>query len=321
MEERISIVGTLNMELILGPARETPRWGSQVFLSNFLLSPAGSAARVAFPLAKLGIKSYIIGVVGEDIYGREIMKEVKNYGLDTIGIEVKKESKTGICVSLAREDGERFFLSYLGSLSLFNEESVQRHREIIRKTDYFLLTGCFTLPGIGIKETRNIFQQVRKEGKMTLLDPGWNTQGWSREIRREFFSLLKYVDVFLPNKEEAQELTGLDTTEKAARKILSTGCGEVIIKQGKKGSLGMNREGVIKQKGFRVKVIDTTAAGETFNAGILYGLIKGWKMGKRMYFANAISSLVISQKNKSYPCLEGVQKKIQEEEEGEEGDA
>lgn len=312
MKERISIIGTLNMELILGPAREMPSWGSQVILRNFLLTPAGSAARVAFPLAKLGMKSYIIGVLGEDLYGREIIKEVKNYGLSRAGIEVKKESKTGICVSLVKEDGERLFLSYLGSLSLFDEESVKRHREIMRRTDYLLLTGCFTLPGIGIKGTRNIFQQVKKEGKITLLDPGWNTQGWSKEIRREFFSLLKYVDVFLPNEKEAQELTGLDTAEKAARKIFSSGCREVIIKQGKKGSLGMNSEGVVKQRGFRVKVIDTTAAGETFNAGILYGLVKGWKTERRMHFANALCSLVISRKDKFYPCLEEVQKKIQE---------
>ncbi len=314
MNKKACIIGTLNMELILGNVTKIPSWGTQSLVKNLNLSAAGSAIRVALPLSKLGQKSYILGNVGKDIYGQEVIKVVRSYDLSIEGIEEINHQQTGICVSLVKDDGQRIFLSYLGSLSSFNKDNIIRHYQLIQKADYLLLTGYFVLPGLQAESLKNIFKKAKQNGKTVLLDIGWDHRGWSKQTKKEIFSLLKYVDVFLPNYDEAKMLTGCSSPNEMAKELLSYGPAQVIIKLGDKGSLAMNEKGIYEALPFKTKVLDTTAAGESFNAGVLYGLMNKWETEKILKFSNALCSIVISNIDKCYPTLEEVQKKLKRKE-------
>ena len=89
-KEKVTIIGTLNMELILAPLKKIPSWGKQVLVEKFDLAGAGSAARVAFPLARLGIKSFILSNIGDDPYGKIILENLKDYDLSREGVEIIK---------------------------------------------------------------------------------------------------------------------------------------------------------------------------------------------------------------------------------------
>ena len=307
-KEKVTIIGTLNMELILAPLKKIPSWGKQVLVEKFDLAGAGSAARVAFPLARLGIKSFILSNIGDDPYGKIILENLKDYDLSREGVEIIKGERTGFCLSVVKNNGRRFFLSHLGSLSSFGKEAIERYYSLIQKTDYLLLTSYFNLPNLGLETTKMVFKRAKKEGKVILLDPGWDPSGWPKKHREEILSLLEYVDIFLPNEEEAKILTGSGSSEKAAKLLISMGPQEVIIKLGKKGSLAQDRNCLYQEEAFPARVVDTTAAGETFNAGILYGLIKKMNLGSRLKYANALASLVISMVKKEYPNAKEVEK-------------
>lgn len=302
MKENICIIGSLNMEIFVGPIDTLPHWGQQSFVNNLEMEPAGSALRVALPLAKLGIKSFILGCVGNDLYGKEIISKVRKESLSTSGIKVIKDKNTGVCIAIRNEKGERAYISYLGSLSFLSLKELPF-------TEYLILTGYFTLSCIR-KNLKNLFELAKKNKTFILLDTGWDTNGWKEKTKREIFSLLPLVDVFLPNYDEARALTDEVDEIKIAKKLFSYGSSAVIIKLGERGSLTITKEGIFKEKANKVKVIDTTAAGEAFNAGVIYGLLKKWDMQNILKFANTLAGVYIS--TRKYPKLKEVIESVKE---------
>lgn len=312
MREKVTIIGTLNMETIFQGINKFSDWGRQIFSKDYSLIPAGSALRVALPLSRLGIKSYLIGKVGEDIYGREILKSIKNHDLSCKGIKKEKNLQTGICMCMVRKDGERSIISFLGSVSATDEDLINRYFELIEKTDFLLITGYFCLTGIKKKDWKRIFQKAKADGKYILLDTGWNVQNWQSGGREEILYLLPMVDTFLPNRDEAKALSGKRSPEEMAVYLHKKGAKKVIIKLGQEGSAGYSlEEGFIKRPALSVKVIDTTAAGEAFNAGIVWGLVQGWKLEQRLKFANTLAGLFISNPKKRYPTLKEVKQNME----------
>lgn len=305
MKERVTIIGTLNMEMFVRGIDKLPDWGKQVHADNCHLDAAGSGPRVAFPLSCLGIGSYLIGKVGEDIYGREILKTVSGHNLSDEGIESTSNLQTGLCISLVGVDGERSFISFLGSVSNTDEELINRHYDLIEKTKFLIITGYFNLPGVKKDSWKRILQKAQADGKHTLLDTGWDVNNWQDGGREEILDLLPMVNTFLPNREEAAALSGEISPKEMALNLHKAGAGEVIIKLGHEGSIGYStREGLITKEALSVKAIDTTAAGEAFNAGIVWGLIQGWSLEQRLVAANVLAGLFISDPAGKYPGLE-----------------
>ncbi len=153
-----------------------------------------------------------------------------------------------------------------------------------------------------------------------LLDTGWAPDDWQESTVREVLSVLEYVDVFLPNLDEAEALTKGKFPDEMAYKLSSYGPETVIIKLGEKGSFARTQGKIFIQDAFPANAVDTTAAGEAFNAGVLYGLVNKWKMEEILKFSNALASLVISKVSNQYPTLDEVRKvmnqkqKVNEEE-------
>ncbi|MBI4245129.1 MAG: carbohydrate kinase family protein [Planctomycetes bacterium] len=307
MKAKVAIIGTLNMELNLGIFQKIPDWGRQVHASKYEITGAGSALRVAFPLLRLGERSCIFGKVGNDIYGQLIQETIQQSGLGGQGVEIDRNLPTGICISLVGKTKDRILVSYLGALGSFSEEDVMNHYSLIRNTQILLITGYCNLPGLGSRGTKRLLQRCQKDDILTLFDPGWDASGW-KEKKKEVLSLLHYIDVFLPNQEEAIVLSGSKKPQEMAKCFLSKGIKRVFIKLGGEGSFGADRQGVFLQKSFKVRVEDPTAAGEAFNAGIIWSLLQNLDLKESQKFANALAALSISKFSKEYPTIEEVKK-------------
>jgi sugar/nucleoside kinase (ribokinase family) len=117
---------------------------------------------------------------------------------------------------------------------------------------------------------------------------------------------VEHADVFLPSLNEAQALTGV-VSAKDCLEILSVRCpGDVIVKLGEGGSIARTAEGVFRQPAFPVAPLDTTGAGDSFNAGVIFGLLRKWAIPETLRFANAVAALVISRPGsdqRRYPTL------------------
>lgn len=306
---KISVIGTVNTEVILGPADKLPGWGEQICVADLETRYMGSAASVALPLSKLGCEAMVVGTVGDDEAGRALRGSLQRQGLAVDGIEVIEQMASGICVSLVREDGEHIYVSSLGAIARLNEEIVlEKMWPILSTSQLVVLTGLFLLPGLGVAGTINCFSKLKEQGVRTALDVGWDTAGWPGEHVEEVRRLLAVTDVFLPNRAEAEKIGEGGTIEEIGRSLAEMGPGEVVIKMGRQGAVAVAEGVFVEDCGFERDVRDTTAAGEAFNAGYLYGSCKGRPAKKSLRLGNAVASLFLQ--NRTYPSLNEVEELI-----------
>lgn len=286
----IGIIGTINLELLLGPLSKIPGWGKQVFVDQFDMRKAGSGPSVGLVLAALGLKPRLFGTVGSDEAGAEILRHLSSKGIDVDAVEKIRRRRTGICVSLTRNDGAHCYISSLDAIAATTCGCLMRHQSTLDACGTLLLTGYFALPGLGFQGTRRLFKRLRRQGKTIALDPGWDPQGWPAQTREEIRELLQYVNIFLPNQAEARILSGKRTTSSAARALQALGPDTVFVKLESRGGLVVAGGRVVRHRGFPRAVRDTTAAGEAFNAGALFGLSHGLEAGPALALANAAAA-------------------------------
>jgi len=298
----IGVVGSLNTELILGPLSGFPPWGNQRFVDEIEMRSAGSAACVALPLHALGLTATVIGSVGDDNSGGAIVRRLADHGLTAEGVKVVPGASTGVCVSFFDKDGERAYVSALGAVASTNLRSVQN--ALPADAHAVLLTGLFVLTGLGPAGACELFRRLPSEATR-YLDTGWDPKGWSPVTLHEIRRLLEVTDVFLPNASEARAITGEDVIERAARKLREMGPRTIIVKCDRDGAAGCFGDDFIEDPGFPVDVRDSTAAGEAFNAGVLYADHEGFDPPRTLRFANAVAAAFLRNKGR-YASLDEV---------------
>ncbi len=229
----------------------------------------GSCANTITTLSKLGVKTALAGMVGDDDLGNLFIDKIIKRGIGSY-LE-KTDMDTGISIVLITPDGERTMNTYLGASKLYSPENIKE--EMIAESEFFYFTGYMwdtenqkeaTLKAIKIAKdynTKVIFD---------LADPFAVNR-----YREDFYKLLERdVDIALANSEEARLLTDNLSPEKAISELGKL-CDTFIIKNGDKETFISNKGNIFKVESFKTKVVDTTGAGDNFAAGFIYGLING----------------------------------------------
>jgi sugar/nucleoside kinase (ribokinase family) len=297
---RISVIGNVNVDLLVWPAAEFPPPGTDMPVESIQTRAAGAAGNTALALARLGCVPRLIGCVGDDHYGRFILDELVAAGIEE-GVLVLPGEPTGISIAFEAPERDRSFLTLLGSLQTFEASMVPPDA---LEGDYVLLCGHFCLPSLRGRDTLKLLERVRVAGGRTLFDCGWDPAGWPQETKREIVELLPLVDYFLPNAVEAGCLTGIEDPMAAARALGRISGGWVIVKHGKEGcvAVGAGQEHVISAPS--VRVTDTTGAGDAFNAGLLYALAGGTEVTAALRLATRLATTVVSRASENrYPAL------------------
>jgi len=303
MSREICIIGNLNADLVLYPLRDFPVWGSEVITSRISWRPGG-IGNALLCLARLGVGVSAIANVGDDAIGQELLSTLEEAKIDVSHIERSPDVRTGISVCLGREDGERAFVTHLGHLNHLDIDLVLSHREAWKEAQCVLISGYFLLPSLGFAGTKKVIEEIHVGGKRVLFDTGWDINGWPERSREEVMRLLEGVDIFLPSLNEAQALSGEGSPEGCLEALFARCPNQVIIKLGEAGSRAKTREGVFRQPAFPVLPLDTTGAGDCFNTGVIFGLLRGWDMPQILRFANALAAIVISRRGSDrYPAL------------------
>ena len=310
-DKSILVVGNLNIDLVFYPVNTLPSWGEEKTCKIMLIRSAGSAGYSALALGRFGLQTTLIGNIGNDIYGTMIMKDLKEVQVNINEVYVSN-CPTGVSVTIVNETGERAFVTYYGHLEAFSTDSAIRGIDSISHVDYCLLSGYFLLPGLGANGAIEILRACHKRGGVTLLDTGCDPKGWQADTIRDVHRILREVDIFLPNMEEAIAISGKSDAKEAAKTIIDLGPTTVIIKQGKWGSTHVSRSSSpITAPAIQTRVFDTTGAGDAFNAGVIYSLLKGWDPQDLLRFANTTSSIVISRKEERFPTVNEVIKALE----------
>ena len=299
----ICIVGNLNIDLIIRNVPGMPAWGQEVMGSDRLQACSGQAGYLAFALNKLSVPTTLIANVGDDLYGRQILQELTDFGVDLAGVQMTPNGRTGITVAIVRADGERAFLSDLGCLADFSEEMIQRNWSLVEDAAVVCLVGLFCLPGLSLPAAARQMALARQVGKLTMLDTGWDPANWPAVTLNEMRSLLKHVSLFMPNWDEARAITGATSVEEAGEMLCKLGPETVVIKCGELGSFARQGEYSCWSPPRVVQVQDAVGAGDVFNAGFLCALQQHWPLEACLALGNSAASLYISATSDRFPQL------------------
>lgn len=278
----ICVFGSLNIDLTVRLARfHVP--GETVVGRSFHTFTGGKGGNQAVAAARMGGEARMIGCLGDDANGRLYRDVLEKEGIDTSNVAALADETSGVALIEVDDAGENRIAIVAGANARLDAARVQAVRDAIAGCRCLLLQLETPLEGV-IEAART----AREAGATVILDPAP-----ARPLPNELIALCDYIT---PNETELQTLTGqpVDTDEEAeaaCRYLLARGAGAVINKRGAKGALLVTKDDTYPAPGFSVKAVDTTAAGDTFNAAFAVGLCRGDSVKDALRLANAAAAL------------------------------
>lgn len=263
----VFVFGDVNIDLLVPDVSKLPPPGEEWEIPLMETTPGGGAALFALGLARLGMKPVFLGSVGDDCYGSFLRNYMEETGVDLSLLEVQPRTKTGISISFT-DQKDRSFLTFRGGCKVPDISEISM--EQVSCARHIHLTGY--AEAANHEAYLAFLQQLRSRMDVTVsFDVGWDSTGkWSTRI----YELLPYLDVLLMNETECLHYSNAASAREAALDFASRGC-MAVIKLGKKGSLCCRDGEIWSREGFSVNAVDTTGAGDSFNAGFIYGFLQG----------------------------------------------
>ncbi len=279
-------IGELNVDLMISGLKSMPIAGREIIAESSSLVLGSSTAITASWLAKLGLKVVFIVKIGKDSFADVVMEGLQANRIDTSHVIIDESIKTGLTVSLSTPE-DRAMVTHMGSIEALTVEDIDfslldltKH---IHVGSYFLQTQLRA----GIPQ---LFQEAHRRGVTTSLDAGWDdTNNWDYGIA----DVLQHTDIFMPNESEAIRVAQKDNVPEALHE-LAQHTKRVIVKCGADGAVGRSGEEVVQQAGFKVEPVDTTGAGDSFNAGFIYGFLNGYGLRESILYGNACGSINVT---------------------------
>jgi sugar/nucleoside kinase (ribokinase family) len=266
------VIGDCNPDVLVLGDDVAPAFGQQEKLvGSISLVVGGSAAITAIAAARLGLRVALAAAIGSDPAGEFMLGQLAGEGVDTTAVLARPGLPTGMTVALSH-GSDRAILTALGAMTALVAADVPD--ELLRRTRHLHVSSYFMVQhslGPGLPE---LFAAARARGTTTSLDTNWDPAGrWSDDQLR---AILTQTDVLLPNEEEARHLSGQPTLDAAITSLTSAGP-KVVVKLGARGALCVDgkRSHWIEPPLSLGPVVDTTGAGDCFNAGLITGLLRG----------------------------------------------
>jgi sugar/nucleoside kinase (ribokinase family) len=297
----VCLIGNFCVDLILRGVPRLPEWGQEVAGDEHLLVSSGQTTYTAFALAALGEAVTVIGCIGEDPWGQMIRRDLAAAGVDTSGMETVPGGTTALSVAAVRPDGERAFLSDFACLAHADHTVIARHWDIVEAASLTALLGVFSWPGLSLARAAPLFARARRSGRTTMLDTGWDPEGWQPPTLAALQGLLAQTSIFMPNLDEARSITGAADPSEAARRLAGMGPELVVVKMGREGSLARAGGREVRQRALPAEVVDTVGAGDVFNAGFLHARLRGRPLEACLQAGSAAAALYIARPRDRFP--------------------
>lgn len=272
MSGGITIIGNTNLDVMVADTCDLPAPGTERVVSSVSVRLGGSAGNLAVRCAGLKFPTTLVSRVGDDACVQILEAELRLPSLEACLLRTGGSS-SGITVAVEAPGRDRAFLSSLGAMALMRPEDIT---EAMLATGYVALAGYFLLPGMRGKALAELFGRAGQAGAQTVLDTGWPPEGWTPATRQEVLAALESVDIFLPNDDELHGLMDDENTERAACRLAAGTNTLVAVKMGARGAGLATPDGAwTARDAGTVRVIDSTGAGDGFNAAFLVAAARG----------------------------------------------
>jgi ribokinase len=295
----IAVIGSLNMDVVV-EAERPPKMGETVSGQKVHFLPGGKGANQAVALARLGARVSMIGSVGRDAFGDELKRALMMEGMTLDALKTVEEVATGTAHILIAQ-GDNQILVVPGANDHCLPCDIALHEEMIAQADAVLLQLEIPLETVCCAA-----EVAKKHRKLVILNPA--------PARKLPDKALQNIDVITPNQFELgllaeMEWTGTDGIGPAMEKLLNGGIGQVVVTLGAKGAAFLERGKTLRAiPGIQTPVVDTTGAGDAFNAGLAYALATKKSLADAVRFAVQVSALSVTKMGaqKGMPTLDEV---------------
>ena len=259
-----------------------PTTGETILGDSYNIGPGGKGCNQAISISRLGGKVNFISKLGNDDYGKLAINKLKKDNINTSNIIVSNKHKTGVAgIHVDRNNGKNANTVVRGAPSTLTTKEIDTN--LIKQSKIFL-----TQLEIPIEVTLHCLKAAKEYGLINILNPAP-----ACKLSNDFFKL---VDYFTPNETEAEFYTGVKINNEndakvSAKKLIDIGIKKVIITLGEKGLFYSDGKEEIYMKATPDKAVDTTGAGDAFNGGFSFALLKGKKIKECLEIANKVAGL------------------------------
>ncbi len=297
--KKVLVIGSFMMDLVVLTSR-APMEGETIVGKSFYQFTGGKGANQAVAASRLGVDVAMIGKLGKDAFGQAHIDSLKKEGIDHKSVLFDDTESSGVGNITLEENGNNRIIVVPGANLKLSPSDIEAFEEQIKNSDIIILQ--LEIP---FETVYKSIELAHKHGKIIILNPAPAAM-----IPEEF---IKLVDYIVPNESEAFILTGIkvnniSSAREAAKALLNLGCKNVIITLGDKGVFFMNNNEEIFQESFKVKAVDTTAAGDSFIGGFAYSLANDFEYKKALEFSCAVGALTVTKigAQPSLPTIEEV---------------
>ena len=285
MASGLLTIGLTTMDIVARPIDSLTHTERAIFIDGIAATPAGTAGGAAMVAAKLGLPVKIVGAVGDDLMGAYVRLGFQSVGVDVSLLAVRPGERTSTTLLTVESDGRRSSYHAPGAgVSATVDEAVIAAASVSRFVHYAAVGGRATDGGPGAA----LLEAAKAAGAIVTCDLIGPRKSAVDELKR----LLPFVDYFLPSAAEAAFLTGSDDVPAAAEAFRAMGAVACIIKTGSTGSyasIGDERRVI---PAHAIEPVDTTTCGDSYCAGFIAALDRGWPPLEACRFATATAALV-----------------------------
>lgn len=283
----VSSVGFAVLDVLGYPVSRIPEGGRADFIEQIRMTVAGTAAATAVDCAILGLNTRMVSTVGTDEMGDFLVNKMNAFGLDTTLVRRDGSVQTSATILPVRPNGERPALHVPGTAATFDVADEDMEAALDARIIHIGGTGLLrTFDGA---KTLRFIQKAKELGRITTFDLIQATP----ETTELVLPLLPYIDYFIPSIEEASAMAGLESPVEVARWFKKKGVKNVILTMGGDGVYVDPEQGQsFSLAAHDIDVVDTTGCGDSFSAGVIVGLVKGWTLQESVRFAGAVAAKV-----------------------------
>lgn len=315
-QPKVAVIGSLNMDIVV-EARQIPQIGETLLGDRVRFIPGGKGANQAVAAARLGANTSMIGAVGADAFGEDLLAALRKEGIDVSGVKRLADTATGVA-SIYVTDGDNSILVVSGANDQVTPADIDQHLDKLKEADIVLLQ--LEIPVETVFYTARIAKSL---GKKVILNPAP-----ARELPQELYG---YIDFITPNRTELGWYVGMgaDTTgaldgpnttstsstsnkssttgtsgtsgtnsdflRLAMQRLKELGAAQVVTTLGAEGAAYLDEAGAVRAvAGHVVSVVDTTGAGDCFNAALAIALVQGLSLEEAIRYASLASALAVT---------------------------
>ena len=259
------MLGDINIDTVW-PVDEMPAPGRDAYIKEMNIGLGGAVLNTAIVLDKFGQAAGMLSCLGQDVWADFVAQKLKSTNINQAYICILPECTTGQIFLVVTPDGERTMFSYRGANTHYGPQDLDEGA--LKNAELLHISGYSLLESTQKEATWRAVELARQFGVPVSLDSGFepafiDPQGLQR--------LITYIDICITGPNETGELFGLTDPQEAAAHLLSQGVKLAAIKLGEKGCYVANQRESCFCPAFKVDVVDTTGAGDSFSAGLLYG--------------------------------------------------